>query len=63
MATFRLLNIPKNSESFLIQNNFKMVRDCGDGAAGLALAFTVGLIDNLMLSQNTIYSCYQFVDK
>lgn len=58
MALLPLLNV----DSFLQAYNFIYARECGKDLPGLRLAFTIGLIDNLILSEKTVYFNYQFID-
>lgn len=61
MASFKLLVLKDTPLSD--KKKFVKVRDCGSGNLGLALAITVGYFDNLILSQNTCYNNFQFIDK
>lgn len=51
------------TEKTIFEKGFIFSRRCGEGIRGLAIAFLVGYIDNLIIAQNTTYSNYQFVER
>ena len=63
MSGLSLFTIP-NDDSYeqLLLRRFKLVRDCGSNIQGLLLSLGVSYIDNMILSQNTIYNNYMFID-
>ncbi|OMJ84320.1 hypothetical protein SteCoe_14606 [Stentor coeruleus] len=60
MASFKLFVLKDELKE---SKKFGKVRECGSGNLGLALAITVGYLDNLILSQDTCYNNFQFIDK
>jgi hypothetical protein len=63
MSGLRLLSIDAYTTPIRTEHKFLLARECGPSAFGLARAFLIGLLDNLILSQGTIYANWQFVDK
>ena len=60
----RLLSIDDSElHQMITERNFSLARECGDGAEGLSLSLTVGYIDALILSQNTLFNNYKFLEE